>query len=143
MKSERSIIWIARILISIVTFLNLQAAVYFLLRPQSFAPGFELTGSVGNAMIRAMGLLFLMWNIPYIVAVINPLRHFVSLVEAVIMQAVGVVGETLILFTLGGQHPVIRSSVLRFIYFDGGGLVILLVAFFIVLKVKQKNKTRI
>jgi len=78
-----------------------------------------------------MGLLFLMWNIPYIVALLDPGRHFVSLIEAVVMQAIGVIGESILLMTLEGNHPLITTTTMRFIYFDGGGLVLLLLAFYI------------
>ncbi|KAF0110178.1 MAG: hypothetical protein FD147_1799, partial [Chloroflexi bacterium] len=96
---------VARVLIGIVTFLNLQAAATFLFNPADYAPAFELNGAPGVAMVRGVGLLFIMWNIPYLVALINPIRHFVSFVEAVIMQAIGVLGESTILWSLQGDHP--------------------------------------
>lgn len=130
-------LWIARGLVGVVTFLNLQAAFYFMLRPQDFYSGFELSGEPGIAMIRGMGLLFLMWNIPYVVALIHPLRYYVSLVEAVIMQTIGVAGESLLLAALPGQHPQLHGSVMRFIYFDGGGLILLLAAFILVRRLRN------
>lgn len=128
---------IARILIGIVTLLNLQAAAYFLFSPSVYAAGFELTGEPGNAMIQGMGLLFLMWNIPYLVALIDPVRYFVSLIEAVVMQAIGVFGETALLLVLKGNHAQIQASVLRFILFDGAGLVFLLLALFLMLRFRR------
>ena len=89
------------------------------------------------AMLRGMGLLFLMWNIPYLVALIHPLRHYVSLVEAVIMQSIGVAGESLLLAALPGQHSQLHASVMRFIYFDGGGLILLLAAFILVRRLRH------
>ncbi len=127
-----------RCLISIVVFFNLDAAFAFLFIPQNFSNGFELTGEAGNAMIQGMGLLFLMWNIPYLVALVNPFRYKISLIEAVIMQAIGVVGETILLLNLKGEHPLIQASVLRFILFDGGGLILLGAALLLVL-LKQKQ----
>lgn len=124
-------------MVGIVTFLNLQAAFLFLLWPEDFYQGFELIGEPGIALIRGMGLLFLMWNIPYLVAMWHPLRHFTSLVEAVVMQAIGVLGESLLLLALPGEHPVLESSVMRFIYFDGGGLVLLLTALILVWTLKR------
>lgn len=122
---------------AIVTFMNLQVALYFIFHPQDYAPGFELYGEPGTAMIRGVGLLFLMWNIPYIAALINPLKHFISLIEAVVMQAIGVIGESIILLTLPGTHPLIHSSVARFILFDGAGLVVLLIALIVILRVRN------
>jgi hypothetical protein len=136
--SQHKTLWAARIFIGIVTFFNLECAVAFLSNPGSFAPAYELTGAVGHAMIRAMGLLFVMWNVPYVFALINPLRHNVSLIEAVVMQAVGVIGETILLLTLPGSHPVLADSVLRFIIFDGAGLILLLIALLITKRVKPE-----
>jgi hypothetical protein len=132
-------LWFARILIGIVTFLNLQAAVFFLLRPQDYAPGFELAGAVGNAMIQAMGLLFVMWNVPYIVALLHPIKHHVSLIEAVIMQGIGAAGETILLLTLLGSHPILSTSVMRFIIFDGSGFLILLFALILARDKKERS----
>ncbi len=141
MKKSKSKLWLIRLLIGIVTFLNLQSAVYFLFRPADFVPSFELTGEPGRAIIQGMGLLFVMWNVPYVVALLNPSRHFVSLIEAVVMQAVGVFGETILLLFLKGEHPLIEASVLRFILFDGGGLVLLLMAFFLIIVERKRKKS--
>jgi hypothetical protein len=107
---------------------NVQCAVAFLAAPRTYAPGFELSGLPGEAMVRGLGVLFLMWNVPYFVALLHPVRHRTSLYEAVAMQAIGLVGESLILWTLGAGHHLVSSTLLRFIAFDGAGLVALLVA---------------
>lgn len=130
---------IARLLIGLVTFFNLQAAAYFLFRSADYAPGFELIGAPGSAVIQGMGLLFLMWNIPYLFALVNPFKFSISLIEAVIMQAVGVVGETILLLVLKGEHPLIEASVLRFILFDGVGLLLLCIALFLILRFKRSR----
>jgi hypothetical protein len=44
------------------------------------------------------------------------------------MQALGVAGETLIWWQLPAAHAVLRGSLLRFILFDGGALVVLCLA---------------
>jgi hypothetical protein len=75
-----------------------------------------------------MGVLFLMWNVPYAVAFMNPIKHRLSLWEAVIMQAIGVVGESLILLGLPPEYGIARQSILRFIVFDLAGLAFLLLA---------------
>lgn len=127
----------ARVLIGLVTFFNLQCAIYFMFQPADYAPGFELSGVPGSAVIQGMGLLFLMWNIPYLFALVNPFKHFVSLIEAVIMQGVGVFGETVLLLVLQGEHPLIKASVLRFILFDGAGLILLIIALLLILHIKR------
>ena len=134
---------VPRVLIGLVTFFNLDAAFSFLFNPKGYSAGFELSGSAGDAVIQGMGLLFLMWNIPYLVALINPFRYRVSLIEAVIMQAVGVVGETILLLNLKGQHPLIQASVIRFILFDGSGLILLAAALILVLLKQKQEATRI
>jgi hypothetical protein len=121
-------LWIGRVLIGAVVLWNVQCAMAFLAAPATYAPGFELVGPSGEAMVRGMGVLFLMWNVPYVVALLHPVRHRISLYEAVAMQAIGLVGESLILWTLGGGHPVVSGTLLRFIAFDGAGLVALIAA---------------
>ncbi len=120
--------WVARLLIGPVLFWNVQCAVAFLFAPAAFAPGFELSGPAGEAMVRGMGVLFLMWNVPYAVALWHPVRRRVSLYEAVAMQAIGLAGESLILWSLGAGHPAAAASVTRFIAFDATGLVLLVIA---------------
>jgi len=124
-------LWLGRFLILCVFIMNMQCALAFLLNPALFAPGFELQGPVGEAMLRGMGVLFLMWNVPYAVAAWQPQKHRLSLFEAVIMQAIGVIGESAICLALPFGHAQARASVLRFIIFDAGGLVFLLAAVWI------------
>ena len=125
-------IWQARLLIGLVFFFNLQCALVFLWSPQAYVSSFELSGAAGEGMLRGLGLLFLMWNVPYAVALWNPVRYKVSLVEAVAMQALGVLGETAILLSFPGGHAAIHDSVSRFILFDGFGLAALLGAAWLV-----------
>jgi len=121
-------LWLSRALIAYVLFVNVQSAVLFLAQPEAFAPGFELSGAAGRGMVQGMGILFLMWNVPYALALSHPVRRRVSLLEAVVMQAIGVFGETLLLLGLPAGHPALVDSVGRFIVFDGIGLVALVIA---------------
>lgn len=125
-------IWLARLLIGLVFFFNVQCAVAFLISPGSYAPVFELAEAPGEGMVRGLGVLFLMWNVPYAVALWHPVRHFVSLSEAVGMQAIGAVGETLIWLGLPMVHALARGAVLRFMVFDASGLILLIFALFLV-----------
>ena len=125
-------IWAARGLIFAVSAWNLQVAYVFFRAPQHFVAGFELSGVAGEAAVRGMGILFAMWNVPYLVALWNPRRHRLSLYEAMTMQFIGLAGETYLLAQLGTGHALLRTSVLRFIAFDGAGLVFLLVALWLV-----------
>lgn len=120
--------WIIRALITPVVFFNLQCSYEFLVHSQRYAPSFDLNKTTGAFMIQGLGLLFLMWNIPYLTALIDPIRHTTSLTEAVIMQAIGAVGETILLLNIPTEYQNLQASVIRFIYFDAGGLLILLAA---------------
>ena len=91
--------------------------------------GFELTGVPGAAAVRGTGILFVMWNVPYLVALLNPRRYHLALGMALAMQFIGLIGESLILFTLPDGHDLLSTSILRFIIFDGSGLALLMVAF--------------
>lgn len=122
---------LARFLIAAVVGWNLQVAYVFFRAPELYISGFELTGVPGEAAVRGMAVLFVMWNVPYLVAFWHPRRHRISLYEAVAMQTLGLVGESFILSTLGVEHVLLRASVIRFIVFDGSGLIFLGLAFFL------------
>ncbi len=122
------LVWLARLAIGLVVGWNLECAVSFLTHPQHFAPSFELDGIGGEAAVRGVGILFVMWNIPYLVALWHPLRHRLSLCEAWGMQLAGLLGETWLLTTLPVGHLLLRTSIQRFIWFDAAGLLALTVA---------------
>ena len=121
----------ARFLIAAVIGWNLQVAYVFLLSPEQFLSGFEPSGIPGEAAVRGMAVLFMMWNVPYLVALWNPHQYRVSLYEAIGMQTVGLVGESFILSTLGDGHAMLQDSIMRFIVFDAAGLLFLVLAFLI------------
>ena len=115
-------LWLARLLIAAVIAWNLQAAFIFLANPDAYAPAFELSGIPGAAAVRGIAVLFVMWNVPYLVACWQPRRYRLSLWEALVMQALGVLGETFILLSLPAGHTLLADSILRFIAFDAVGL---------------------
>ena len=131
MKPSTSLI-LARLAIGLVFLWNIQCAFAFLLWPDRFTPGFELSGIAGAVALRGVGVLFLMWNVPYAVALWHPLRYRISLYEATAMQAIGLLGETLIWLSLSTAYSLLQASLLRFIAFDGAGLVLLLLAVWLV-----------
>ena len=122
-------LWISRTLIALVAAWNLQAALVFILWPERFMHGFELTGIPGTVAVRGTGILFLMWNVPYLVALWHPSKYRLILGIAVVMQLVGLVGESIILLALPDGHALLHASILRFIIFDGSGLMLLIFAF--------------
>lgn len=130
--------WLARLLIGLVVAWNIQAAIVFILTPQVFVPAYELSGDAGEAAVRGVGVLFLMWSVPYLFALCNPVRYRLTLTIAIIMQFVGLIGESYILSTLSAERVILRASILRFIAFDGAGLLFLVLAY---LAVRTENHT--
>lgn len=128
---------LARLLIGVVFVMNVQCALLFLIWPGAYAPGFELPGGVGQAAVRGMGVLFLMWNVPYAVALWHPIRHRLALYEALSMQAIGLGGELFVRSTLPAVHTLARLSLNRFILFDALGLLALLAAVSITVPLKR------
>ncbi len=124
-------ITIARVLIGLVLFFNLQAAFLFVMDPAPYTAGFGVSGVAGEKLVQGMGILFLMWNVPYGFALVHPLRYRISLVQAIIMQAIGVIGESILLLTLPSGHSMLAATALRFIVFDGAGLFGLVIAWVI------------
>ena len=119
---------LARAAIGMVILWNLQAAFGFLLWPAQYIESYELQGIAGQAALRGIGLLFVMWNVPYLVAFWHPMRNRVSLFEALAMQTIGLAGEGLIFLTLPVVLGALRTSILRFILFDTLGLILLVFA---------------
>jgi len=126
---------LGRGLIGAVLLMNLQCALAFLLYPQGYAAQFELSGVPGEAAIRGIGVLFVMWNVPYAAALWHPHRQRLALQLAVIMQTIGLLGESAITLTLPPVHSLLRLSLSRFILFDALGLLALLLAVWLTKKI--------
>jgi len=124
-------LWAARLLIGLVILWNLQAAFAFFAAPGRYTSGFELAGIPGQAAVRGVGVLFGMWNVPYLVACWQPRRNRLALREALAMQVMGWIGEGVILSGLGPGHALLQAALLRFIVFDGVGLALLVAALWI------------
>ncbi|MBN1667200.1 MAG: hypothetical protein JW862_08920 [Anaerolineales bacterium] len=140
MNSRKVRLWLGRLLIGAVLAMNLQAAIYFITRPELAAPAYELAGVPGEAAIQGFGVLFLMWNVPYAFAAWNPIRFRISLYQAVLMQTIGLLVESLIYLELPLQHATLRAAILRFILFDGAGLVALLLATAVTFPLKKQGQ---
>lgn len=116
------------VLIFLVLAMNLQCAFAYIFNPLPYVAPFELGGEPGRAVVIGIGILFVMWQVPYVFALVHPLRNHRSLIEAVLMQAIGLVGENLLFRTIPLANVVLRGSIFRFIVFDAGGLLLLIVA---------------
>ena len=93
---------------------------------------YELIGIPGTAAIQGFGVLFIMWNIPYVVAFLNPIKFHISHYEAIIMQMIGLIGESLIYYNIPSNYTILRNSISRFIIFDGAGFAALVIAAWVV-----------
>jgi len=131
-QRETRKVWIARLLVAVVIFINLQAALQYILNPNAYSGAFELEGIPGMAAVMGVGILYVMWQVPYVFAAINPIAHRLSLTEAGLMQAIGLLGETWLRSRIPTEHAILRNSILRYIIFDAGGLVLLGIAWFLV-----------
>lgn len=126
-----------RILIGVVTFWNILCAVEFIFYPGRYAASFDLAGDTGNAVIRSLGILFIMWNVPYLLAIIHPYRWRILVIAAIVMQVIGCIGEVWIRSQI---HPssMMSLSIQRFVVFDIAGLLLLILSF-LLLHPKQEN----
>ncbi len=121
--------WLVRGLILPVLLANLSAALPFVLHPQDHGWAFEVPGSVGEVIVRSIGLLFLMWVVPYVPVLLRPARYRVCLIVILVQQSIGLLGETWMYLALPPGHPALRATGLRFIVFDAVGLVLLIAAY--------------
>ena len=117
-----------RVMILAVLVMNLQCALAFIFNPLAYVGSFELGGEPGRAAVIGIGILFLMWQVPYLIALLHPRKNFRALVEAVLMQAIGLVGEWFLLRSIPLAHAMLRGAILRFVLFDAAGLLLLLIA---------------
>ena len=130
---------ISQFLIFVVLAINTYCAVDFIVRPELYMGAYELSGEVGRVVMIGYGILFLMWQVPYFFALAQPIVHRTSLIQAILMQMVGLIGESFLLQSIPMEHVLLRGSILRFIIFDGGGLFFLILAFLIIRKTYPKQ----
>ena len=121
----RSAIWAIRIAFALVLAVNVQCALQFAFTPGDFAAAYELEGVPGEAAVRGLGIAFLMWNATYPAFIAAPRRFPVLGWVILAQQAIGLVGESALLFGLPAGHDMLAESVTRFIAFDAAGLAIM------------------
>ena len=122
---------VVRVVFAAVFAVNVQCALSFVAAPEQFVSGFMLggTGQVGEAAVRGLGVAFLMWNATYPAFIVAPGRFSVLGWVILVQQLIGLGGESGLYCALGPGHEVLQASILRFIAFDGVGLVLMAVAF--------------
>ena len=122
-------IWIARALIALVFAINVQCALQFILWPGAYTGAYQVEGASAEAMVRTVGICFLMWNATYPPVIARPDRYRVLFGVVIAQQTIGLVGESLLLTTLQPGLEVLAGSIMRFVVFDAAGLVLLAIAF--------------
>jgi hypothetical protein len=118
--------------LGLVFVVNVTCAIQFVVWPERYTASFELTGDAGRAIVRGIGVLFLMWNATYPLVILNPYRRRALYLVVLVQQATGLAGESWILASLPEGHAALRSTARRFIVFDGAGLVAMLIAYALV-----------
>ncbi len=118
----RAFEWLSRSAVAAVFLVNVGCAIDFLARPEIYAPGFEISGVAGRALVQGLGILFLMWNVTYPPVIIQPSTQRLLFTIILVQQAIGLVGETWLWANLPAGHEALRATGLRFIAFDGAGL---------------------
>ena len=122
--------WLARVSLIAVLFINLNCALSFLIHPEAYLSAYELTGAAGGvAALQGVAVAFIMWNTTYPLVIINPYRFRALYAVVLAQQAIGVIGESYILFTLGTGHAALVASLTRFIIFDTAGLILMATTF--------------
>ncbi len=117
--------WFARFAVGLVFAMNVACALSFVLQPQNYSVAFELSGLSGKIVVRAFGILFLMWNATYPPVLVQPNTQRTLFAVILAQQAIGVVGETWMWLELPAGHPALQATGLRFIVFDGLGLLVM------------------
>lgn len=118
-------------LVALVFFINVQCAVQFVLWPGAYTAAYQLEGASAEAVVRSIGICFLMWNATYPPVIVRPRKYRVLFAVVLAQQVIGLVGESLLYLSLGPDLAVLAASVMRFIVFDAAGLIALACAFLV------------
>ena len=125
---------ISQLVVGVVFILNISCAVAFIFQPERYMGGFEIGGLQGRVLTQAVGILFLMWNVTYPLVILNPYRHKTLFAVILIQQAIGLLGERWLMLTLPAGHAALQATGLRFIFFDGAGLILMGAAYIVLIK---------
>ena len=123
---------IARLMYLAVFVSNMICIVAFVFNPASYVYSYQVNGAAGAiAAIEGLGVAFAMWNVTYPFFILNKNDNKALGLAIIVQQAVGLVGELYIQSELGEGLEVLRSSITRFVWFDAGGLVLLIAGYII------------
>ena len=130
-EHRQAALWFARAAVTLVCTWNLTAALPFVFNPAGYLHSFELAGGgIGaEALVRGLGIAFLMWQIPFLPVIWHPGRGRTCFLCVLGMQLVGLLGESVMMATLPAGHAPLRATGWRFILFDGAGLLLMGLAY--------------
>jgi hypothetical protein len=142
-KNDDRMLWLARIIVGAVFLMNGSCALAFILQPDTYSAGFEVAGVPGRIYVQGLGILFLMWNATYPLVIFHPIRYRAMFVVVLIQQAIGFIGETLLWLMLPSGHSPLRATGLRFMLFDGIGLITMVGAYWVLIrKIKTAGESQ-
>lgn len=127
---------------------NVLCALQFVAMPDAYVGAYQLDGAggAGSAAIRGLGVAFLMWNATYPLFLWSPSKYRILGFVILAQQAIGLLGELLILGTLfgaadtGAAFAVLSGSIMRFAAFDLAGLVIMGISFTVFCHSRRNGK---
>lgn len=135
-------LWLARLLVGTVLVMNVSCALAFIFQPEQYAAGFELSGVAGQTLVRALGILFLMWNVTYPPLLVRPHSHATLFAIVLIQQLIGLAGESWLVLQLPAGHSNLWATGLHFIIFDSIGLAALATAYGLTLSQRVVRPSR-
>ena len=124
----------ARIVFGLIFVINVQCALQFVFMPNAYVGAYELEGISGIIALQGMGIAFLMWNVTYPFFIAHPIKWRLVGIIILIQQAIGLIGESLLLAWLPSGHDILATSIQRFIFFDGIGLLAMAIAYLVLIK---------
>jgi len=120
-RNQNFATWFARGAVGLVFAINLSCALAFITFPENYAAGFELSGVPGVVVVRAFGT--------YPPVIHQPGRQLTLFQVILAQQVIGLAGESWMLFELPPGHLALQQTGLRFIFFDGLGLLLMAAAY--------------
>ena len=127
-------LWCTRVVFGLVFIINVQCALQFVFTPDVYVGAYELEGIAGTIALQGIGIAFLMWNVTYPFFIAHPIKWCIVGIIILFQQAIGLIGESLLLACLPSGHEILASSIQRFIFFDGMGLLVMAAAYFVLIK---------
>lgn len=131
-RSEKIRSIVAGVLYAAVFISNMICIIAFLTHPEDFINSYEVNGSNGAvAAIQGFGVTFAMWNVTYPFFIFKPKKDRTLGLVIILQQIVGLAGELFIKHGLPEGLTRLPGAITRFVWFDAGGLVLLIIGFMV------------